>query len=315
MKKISKVLILCFLFFQAGICYPALGLDALDYEVAVNLYQAGENKKALKAVEKIEKEGGLNAEIALLKFEIYKKSGKMKEAKEALLEAVELDGGCYEAYIALAILEIENNNPNLARVNFKKAIELCPEIEESPDILYYYAKLCIMDKDFDSALQNILSAIELNGDEPLYYLELGKIYLFKKEYLRAVNALEYSIGEDEEINSEAYNYLGLANYRRGNLVSALNFFEKASSLRPENMVYLNNLAMCYKSLGEQENFEKTVNKLGNLSPNTPNDYVQLAGLLISKKNIEGAKKALSDGLERFPDNMLLKEMLSKLNKS
>lgn len=285
---------------------PCFALDSLDYELAVNLYRAGEIKKSMKAIEKIEKEGGMNASTSLLKYEILKKQKKPKEAKEALIAALRYDENCYEAYAALAIIEIENSNQNAAKGYFARAIDLCPELAYSADILYYYAKICIMDKDFDTALKNILLAIELNESEPEYYLELGKIYLYKNDFLRAVNALEYAIGEGNSTNAECYNYLGLANYKRGNFDTALDYFKKALEYEPLNLVYTNNIAICYKSLEDVENYKKTMDKFLKLTPVTSDDYLQLAQILYSEKNLEGAKKAIQDGLLKFPDNVLLK---------
>src|SRR5699024_8698036 len=102
------------------------------------------------------------------------------------------------------ILSVKDNNPSDAKKYFFKVMEINPEISESSDILYYYAKICILNNNFDEALKNILNAIEVKPDENLYYLELGKIYLYKNDYLKSVNALEYAIGQDENINSECY---------------------------------------------------------------------------------------------------------------
>lgn len=306
----KKILLIIFLFLFIS---KASALEA-SYQDAVNFYEAGEYKRALKVVDKLEVQGELNAQTCLLRYELYKNINKLKEAKEALFMAIKYDEDCYEAYIALAGLALENSNPNEAKKYFKEAININPEISESPDILYYYAKICILDKDYDSALKYILSAIELRGDENLYYLELGKIYLQKGEYLRAVNALEYSIGGDEEINSEAYNYIGVSNYKRGNFKQAINYFQKASSIK-NSIIYLNNLAMSYKTVSDEKNYEETVLKIVNMEPQSPLEFLELSQVLYSRKNYDGAKKALIKGLELYPDNLLLKGAFSKLNKT
>lgn len=289
-------------------------LDSLDYELAINLYRAGELKKSMKAIEKIEKANGMNAEMCLLKYEILKRKEKLKEAKECLISALRYDENCYEAYIALAIMEINNKNANAAKGYFAKAIDLCPELAYSADILYYYAKICIIDKDFETALENILFAIELDENDPAYYLELGKIYLYKNDYLRAVNALEYAISQGVENLAECYNYLGLANYKRGNFSTALDYFEKAIDKEPVNMVFLNNITLCYKSLEDNENYKKTLDKLYSLTPVTAEDFLQAAQILYSKGSIEEAKKAITSGLLKFPDDLSLKETQNMLNK-
>ncbi len=306
-KNLIKIFLFLILFTQFSFA------DALDFEIAVNLFNAGENKKALKVINKIEKNGEMNAEIAILKFQIYKNENKPQEAKEALKLAVKLDPDCFEGFVALAVTALEDNNPKEAKMYFGRAIEINPKIADSADILYYYAKICILDKDFDGALKNLLAAIEIRGDENLYYVELGKIYLFKNEILKAVNALEYAIGSDNEINAECYNYIGLANYKRGNYKQALEYFLKAVNLK-ESMMYLNNLALCYKSMNDRINYEKTAQRLSSITPQIPDDYLEFSALLADRKNYAKAKEVLEEGMKKYPDNLLLKETFKRLNK-
>lgn len=289
-------------------------LDITDGESAVNLYKAGQLRAALRKIDKIEQEDKLDAKLSLLRYEIYKKTGKLKQAKAALLKALELDRECYEAHVALAIMALENSNSKEAKEHFRLALDINKNLSNSADLLYYYAKICVLDKDFDLALKNILGAIEINGDESVYYLELGKIYLHKADYLKAVNAFEYAIGSNQEVNSECYNYIGLANYKRGNLKIALEYFEKAIKLAPDNLIFLNNLALCQKSLNMMNEYKDTILILENTPPEKPIEYLQLSQILYSRKNYAGARQTVEMGLSRFPDNLLLKSALNQLNK-
>ena len=110
MKK-SIIKIFLFLILSNPFCLA----DTLDFEIAVNLFNEGENKKALKVINKIEKNGEMNAETAILKFQIYKNENKLQEAKEALKLAIKLDPDCFEGYIALAIMALNDNNPKMPK--------------------------------------------------------------------------------------------------------------------------------------------------------------------------------------------------------
>lgn len=307
-KKLSAMLIVLMM----GLFAPCFATDIDD---AINFYQTGEFKKVLKVIEKIENKGQMNAKVALLKYEAYKGLNKYKEAKDALNLALRFDPSCYEAYIALAILSIEDSNPKLAKNYFRQAIEIYPKLADSAGILYYYTKLCILNNDMDGALKNILSAIEINGDDELYYLELGKIYLYKKDYLRAINAFEYINTNDYKIKAEVFNYLGMAYYKRGNLKISLNYFKKAINLESDNVIYLSNLAMNYKSLGDMNQYNLLTNKVSYMTPKTPIEYLQISQIFHSRNNLVGAKSILQKGLENYPNNLLLKEAVLKLNKS
>ena len=308
-----KKLFIFFILF--GFCLPSHSYSEESYNLLLEQYKNNEIKRALKTIKKIDLEGELDAKISLLKYEIYKRANKLSEAKIALLDAIKYDSDCFEAYIGLTIISIQNNDPKNAKNYLKEAIEIAPQLNDSPEILYYLAKICILDKDFTSAKEYILQAIELNRDEKDYYLELGKIYLFQKDYLKAVNALSFVLGGNDFLEAEASNYIGLANYKRGNYSQALNYFQRAVDINKKSYVYLNNLAICYRSIRDEENFKKTVETILNLTPEYPEDYIQLGTLYADRGNFEAAKNTLSEGVKNYPDNLLLKEMLNKLNKT
>ena len=308
-----KKLFIFFILF--GFCLPSYSYSEESYNLLLEQYKNNEIKRALKTIKKIDLEGDLDAKISLLKYEIYRRANKLSEAKLALLDAIKYDPDCFEAYIGLTIISIQNNDPKSAKNYLKEAIEIEPQLNDSPDILYYLAKICILDKDFNLAKEYILQAIELNRDEKEYYLELGKIYLFQKDYLKAVNALSFLLGDNSFLEAEASNYIGLANYKRGNYSQAVNYFEKAVKINSNSFIYLNNLAICYKSIQDNENFKKTVETILNLTPEFPEDYIQLSQLYMDRNNLEAAKNALEEGIKNYPDNLLLKELLNKLNKT
>lgn len=308
-----KKLFIFFILF--GFCLPSYSYSEESYNLLLEQYKNNEIKRALKTIKKIDLEGNLDAKISLLKYEIYRRANKLSEAKLALLDAIKYDPECFEAYIGLTIISIQNNDPKSAKNYLKEAIEIEPQLNDSPDILYYLAKICILDKDFNLAKEYILQAIELNRDEKEYYLELGKIYLFQKDYLKAVNALSFLLGGNDFLEAEASNYIGLANYKRGNYSQAVNYFEKAVKINSNSFIYLNNLAICYKSIQDNENFKKTVETILNLTPEFPEDYIQLSTLYLDRGNFEAAKNALEEGIKNYPDNLLLKELLNKLNKT
>lgn len=160
----------------------------------------------------------------------------------------------------------------------------------------------------------ILEKIENNGGSAQKYFELGKAYLYEKDYLRAINAFEYTLNYDDK-NPEIYNYTGLCYYKRRNYNKALENFQKAVELNGENLIYLNNLALCYKSLSDRENYQKTIQKITSYIPKTQEDYVQLIQIFYDRHDIERTKLILNEGLKKYPNNPILKKLFNELNKS
>ena len=162
--------------------------------------------------------------------------------------------------------------------------------------------------------KEVLDKIEQNGPSAQGYFELGKAYMYEKDYLRAINAFEFVLNYNDS-EPEIYNYLGLCYYRRDNYNKALENFKKALSLNDENLIYLNNLYLCYKSLNDKENSDKILQKMNSITPNTSEDYIQFVQILIDRKDVEGAKTYLKEGLKKYPDNPILKGLFNQLNKS
>ncbi len=219
----------------------------------------------------------------------------------------------YDDLVNSVITDVENNDIKSAKEKFETFINSKNQ-NLSSKLLYYYAKLCIIDNDYDKAIENLLSAIEQDDSDPLFYLELGKAYLKKEDFLKAVNAFEYalSVGGDK---GECYNYIGLSNYKRGNLKTAEEYFIKALEISPYNIFYLNNLAMSYKSLNDEEKYINTVRKIENIIPNSPEEYAKLGIFFFDNKDYESARKILNEGVKKYPNNTFLKEMFNKLNKT
>lgn len=218
-------------------------------------------------------------------------------------------------YIDNAISAIENNDLKSAKENFQYAMNFDDEIKNSPELNFYYAKLLELEGDYDSALQKMLFAIEINTDNPKYYLELGKIYLHKNDYLKAVNALQYALADNKNINVEAYNYLGIANYRRGDIKTALDNFEHADEIDSNNIIYMTNLLFCYKGLKMDEKAKETMERINNFNPLSEKDFIALSRIYYERNNYAECKRILNDGMKKFPNSVILKDLYNKLNKS
>lgn len=219
------------------------------------------------------------------------------------------------SYIDKAISAVEKNDLNEAYKNFQTAFEMDDNIRNSPELNYYYAKLCMLKEDYNKALEMMLNAVELSSNNPVYYLELGKIYMYKNDYLKAINAFQYALSEDKKLNGEIYNYLGIANYRRGDIKTALDNFENADKIDNNNIIILTNLLYCYKGLNMSEKARETYGRIANFNPLNSKDYIALSRIYFENKNNEEAIKILKEGIKKFPHDEILKELYNKLNKT
>lgn len=177
---------------------------------------------------------------------------------------------------------------------------------------FFFTAAFAQEGDFD--VEKILNSIKEDNKNVQNYVDLGRAYLYKQDYLRAINSFEYAIflGCAE---GDVYNYLGMAYYKRGNIKKALENFENAFLADENNYIYMNNLAICYKSLNDTKKYEEIMAKMQVTNPITKDEYVQLVKILYTKKDIEGAKVLLNQAIKKYPKDPFLKELFNKLNKS
>ncbi|MGD9581838.1 MAG: tetratricopeptide repeat protein [Vampirovibrionia bacterium] len=81
------------------------------------------------------------------------------------------------------------------------------------------------------------------------YVEDGKKKLIEEDYLAAIDLFSKAVQLNPD-RHEAYNCLGLCNFKLNKLPKALHFFEKVISMQPNNLPALNNLGLICQQSGK-----------------------------------------------------------------
>ena len=220
------------------------------------------------------------------------------------------DDEYYEAYLGLAVAYIELNNPRKALVALRNAGALN---SRSDEISYYLAKMCILDNKFDEAKEYLLDALS-KADNPKYYLELGKILYYKDDYKNAIENFQKAITQDVRLKNtaELHNYLGLCYYKSKDLKKALINLQKAVNLEPDNVIYMYNLSLIYKSTRQDDLYQKLYNKILRFSPKTAQDYVDLSTIYYDRGQSDIAKTILEEGIRKMPQAKIIYSAKLKL---
>lgn len=241
---------------------------------------------------------------------------EQKEYKDAIKNfetALIYDDEYYEAYLGLAIAYIEINNPQKALLALRNAGALN---SKSDEISYYLAKMCILDNRFDEAKEYLLDAVS-KADNPQYYLELGKIYFYKNDYKNAVENFQKSVTQDVRLKNtaELNNYLGLCYYHTKDLKKALANLQRAVELEPNNVMYMYNLSLVYKSTRQDDLYQKLYNKIARFEPKTAQDYIDLSTIYYDRGQSDIAKTTLDEGIRKMPQVKALYSAKIKLLKT
>lgn len=236
---------------------------------------------------------------------VYMKRKDYKNAIKNFEKATAIDTSYFEPYFALAVCYSEMEDYTKAMAYVRKASELN---NKSPELPYYLARLCLLNNRISEAQKYLEEAIR-KGENPVYYVELGKIYYSKEDWSSAQNCFQKAVLLDMKYDNEAelHNYLGLCDYKNHDIESALTNLKKAVELEPRNIMYNYNLAQVYKSDSQKENYTKIIDMIAAFSPKTPQDYLDLAAVYSDRNNPHLALKRLNEGIERFPNSRVLYE--------
>lgn len=141
----------------------------------------------------------------------------------------------HEANIYLAKIEIEMNDFEQALFYAKQSELLYASYWE----LYMIYAICYYNLGMDThAVLAIEKSLKLNPKNVASYEWAGKVYLRTGDYLKAEKYFNEFVESSEFISSEIYSGLGEACLNRNKIDLALNYFELALKINPENKIAL-----------------------------------------------------------------------------
>lgn len=142
----------------------------------------------------------------------------------------------HEANIYLAKIEIEMQDFEQALFYAKQSEILYASYWE----LYLIYAICYYNLGMDThAVLAIEKSLKLNPKSVVSYEWAGKVFLLTGDYLRAEKYFTDFVDSSENISSDIYSGLGEACLNRNKTDLALNYFELALKINPENKTALN----------------------------------------------------------------------------
>lgn len=184
--------------------------------------------------------------------------------------------------------------------NYKSCIENLNEFltkRDNDSEAYYYRALCkLYMNEFDEAIQDFTTSIDLGFSLPEVYNNRGLAYLYVGDFKLALDDFNSAILKDSNF-AEAYTNRATVNIEIGELDDALEDLNKSIKINPNNVsTYYELGRVFYKKKNYQEaiiNFDRCI-KFGLKNPkvyyNRGNSYFKLGNY---KKAIEDYTKCIS----------------------
>lgn len=192
---------------------------------------------------------------------------------------------------------------------FQEIIKLYPQNTDAK----FYLGVIYYQKHQDSDAEKLFNSIleEIQCDRTYNYL--GLLKLDQNKVADAINYFQFAI--KIEPNNAFYHYnLGTAYSLNGWLMEAEDSFKKAVSIESNNIIYNYSLAYLYYEKKDLQKAQETIDHILLIDPNYVDAIILKSLINAQKGNILDAKNALQRLSEKISDNDFLYYAMAKIYK-
>jgi len=191
-----------------------------------------------------------------------------------------------------------------AQGNFEKALELLAEAtKNNPFYIHAYSirgKILCERGDYEAGMKELYHAIELSPLNPVRYQDTVEQLSVKKEHERITQLLDGAVKNGIQF-PDLYRYLSEAFYNLKDYRKAVRYIRTALDTDPENVLFLNQLAIALKESGDPTEAAKVYNRVIKIDPNNLQALYNKSILLAQIGQADEALKLLDRLIKKFPD--------------
>ena len=198
-------------------------------------------------------------------------------------------------YNNLGTTYVERGRHKEARALFEKAIQKDPRYASA---YFNLASSCDALGDLGKAEEFYKKSLELDPEYLSPYNNLGIIYGNRGEYQKAIEILEKALKISPQF-VVAYDNLGVYYDRMGDVAKGITYFEKAIKTNPYFVPALIHLGqvLAHQKAGRLDEAVNTFEKAINLAPNDPEPVLELGKVYLrkgEKEKVEGQIRRLEE---------------------
>ncbi|MEW5740116.1 MAG: tetratricopeptide repeat protein [Myxococcota bacterium] len=294
--------------------------------------KAGKYQEAQRLFAEAEAENGTAEETRALlaRGEAALAKGEVKEAAQAFEAVLDVNPSLPETYFGLARLALFVEDFESAKVHATAATKLAPEAGLSWTLLGLVHEALGQDKP---ALTHLAKGAKLSPDVFLCVFNLGRVLAAMGKLEEGIELLESAVGLEKD-NPDGFIALGVAYQRAGKPKDAVKALERAVKLAPKKLdgwATLADVLFAQKAMGTARAalddglaacgdhpvlLEKAlaaammqgetgaaldyVKRELAVFPDHPQGWLNLAGLLLLEKDVDGSERAAKEALKRNP---------------
>src|SRR5574344_1414462 len=208
----------------------------------------------LKALTEAIKKDSTNSELYFYRSQYYYDHKKIDLSLADILKAVQLNNQQPKYYVLLSDINFAQKETDLAEENLQKAIQMNPKFNE-PRIKL--AELYYIERMYDDCVKTIDDATKITPHNPTAYLIKAFCYKDLGDTLNYLKML-YLVKDQNPKELKAHLELGYY-YQSKNDRQAIEHYQNALQLDPNNQELNYNLAQMYIAVGELEKGKEQYN--------------------------------------------------------
>ena len=220
------------------------------------------------------------------------------KAQSAITKALAQDDDMAEAHTSLALISVNYNwDFRLAEKEYKKAIELNPNYATAHH--WYSLYLSQMGRS-EEATQEMQKALQLDPLSAIINSNLGYTYYLSRKFDLAQDQLRKTLELVPNFGL-AYQYLGLVDQHKRNLVQSLEYLQKATETSPEYLAFRSSLASSYVLSGKEPEADKILTDLTQIAKKRYVSPVDVAYVYVAMQATDLAFEKLEEAYQERSD--------------
>ncbi len=213
-------------------------------------------------------------------------------------KTIALDPRRWEPRLSLALLQLKNNQPDAAEMNFKKVIELNPSAVHAYLMLgsYYQSR-----GRFADAEQQLQHSVNLEPKNPDLHAALARLYLAEGKKTQA-EALLQQAKRDLADNPAGYRLLADFYFVTGDVEKALSEYSALSQQHPKDLSVRKNYIQLLIQTHRFDEARKLTADILKAHKDDADALVFQSEMQISDGNVSEAIKTLESVIKNDPNN-------------
>jgi tetratricopeptide (TPR) repeat protein len=241
------------------------GLLMARRTLAVAYAAAGQHDRAVAELRRLEKDGDLSAEDAIVLGDNLRSGGRLAEAAEVLERAARDHPRFAQPWLSLAEVHIKAGRNAEAAAAYERVLTLVPDHLEA---LRGLGDIALLEGRVDAAAARYGRILEVDPADAGALSKTGVLKMRAGQRGEAIALFQKAV-EKEPRNGEALLYLAGALAATGRSAEALPLFERALAAGQRSSMALNGLGLTRLALGDPRGAAQAFRDSLRLDPNQP----------------------------------------------